>query len=259
MTSPLRLITPGARQALATAIHAGRLLVPFTELALRRYVGSQHSGPLAKELGRLVSLGLTAELLAEVLGMLEGEAEVPRTELVWSGPDEVGAETRDTGVVLRELFAGAQRRVLVAGYAVHQGRQVFEVLAQRMTELPELVVDLFLNVARPYGDTSAADAILYEFGTRFRKMDWPGARLPSVYFDPRSLAESGKKRAVLHAKCVVVDDAQAFVTSANFTEAAQERNIEVGVLLHDAAVARSLVAQFEQLVAGGHLKSVPGL
>jgi phosphatidylserine/phosphatidylglycerophosphate/cardiolipin synthase-like enzyme len=80
-----------------------------------------------------------------------------------------------------------------------------------------------------------------------------------VYFDPRSVAEPGKKRAVLRAKCVVVDDAQVFVTSANFTEAAQERNIEAGVLLRDTAFARALVTQFEGLVAGGHLKSVPGL
>lgn len=259
MTSPLRLLAPRARGDLAAAIQAGRLTSPFTELALRRYVGAQLAAPLAVELGRLVALGLTAELLTEVLGMLEPDAEVPRTELVWTGPDAVGAETRDTGVVLRELFGGAQRRVLVAGYAVHQGKQVFEVLAQRMQALPELRVELFLNVARPYGDTSAADALLYEFVTRFRALDWPGERLPTVYFDPRSLAEPGKKRAVLHAKCVVVDDTRAFVTSANFTEAAQERNIEVGVLLHDAAVARSLVAQFEQLVGAGHLKSVPGL
>lgn len=80
-----------------------------------------------------------------------------------------------------------------------------------------------------------------------------------VHYDPGSLAEPGTKRAVLHAKCVVADDTRAFVTSANFTEAAQQRNIEVGVLLHDAEVARSLVAKFEQFVAGGHLMSVPSL
>jgi phosphatidylserine/phosphatidylglycerophosphate/cardiolipin synthase-like enzyme len=258
MTSPLRLLGPQARRDLATALKAGRLGPPFTELGLRRYVGGQLSGPLAVELARLVALGLTGELLVEILGLLDADAEVA-PELVWTGPDAVGAETRDTGVVLRELFGGAQRRVLVAGYAVHQGKQVFEVLAERMMELPELRVELFLNVARRHGDTSAADALLYEFATRFRKLDWPGERLPTVYFDPRSVAEPGKKRAVLHAKCVVVDDAQVFVTSANFTEAAQERNIEAGVLLRDTAFARALVTQFERLVAGGHLKSVPGL
>ncbi len=32
----------------------------------------------------------------------------------------------------------------------------------------------------------------------------------------------------LHARCVVVDRARAFVSSANFTQRGQERNIEVG-------------------------------
>jgi phosphatidylserine/phosphatidylglycerophosphate/cardiolipin synthase-like enzyme len=34
--------------------------------------------------------------------------------------------------------------------------------------------------------------------------------------------------AFLHAKAVVVDDEAVFITSANFTEAALDRNIELG-------------------------------
>ena len=65
-------------------------------------------------------------------------------------------------------------------------------------------------------------------------------------------------RAALHAKCVVVDDARALVTSANFTEAAQTRNIEAGALVHDAVFAQALRAQFEALVDAGELLRVPG-
>ena len=49
------------------------------------------------------------------------------------------------------------------------------------------------------------------------------------------------------------------MTSANFTEAAQERNIEVGALLSDASFARALVRQIDALVARGALSRVPGL
>ena len=35
----------------------------------------------------------------------------------------------------------------------------------------------------------------------------------------------------MHAKCVVADSRHVFVSSANFTEAAQERNVEIGLLL----------------------------
>jgi len=46
---------------------------------------------------------------------------------------------------------------------------------------------------------------------------------------------------------VVIDARWALVTSANFTEATQERNFEAGVLLDHRALARTLVGQFQGL------------
>jgi phosphatidylserine/phosphatidylglycerophosphate/cardiolipin synthase-like enzyme len=47
------------------------------------------------------------------------------------------------------------------------------------------------------------------------------------------------RKASLHAKCVLVDGTTALVTSANFTEAAQRRNVEVGMLIrHEPTVTR---------------------
>jgi phosphatidylserine/phosphatidylglycerophosphate/cardiolipin synthase-like enzyme len=56
---------------------------------------------------------------------------------------------------------------------------------------------------------------------------------------------------------VVVDEERAFITSANFTEAAQERNIEAGVLLSIPGIAKSLCSQFENLVSRSILKPLP--
>jgi phosphatidylserine/phosphatidylglycerophosphate/cardiolipin synthase-like enzyme len=66
-------------------------------------------------------------------------------------------------------------------------------------------------------------------------------------------------QATDHAKCIVVDDSSAFVSSATFTEAAQERNIEAGVLVNDPAFARALRDQFESLAQAGLLVRLPGL
>jgi len=52
---------------------------------------------------------------------------------------------------------------------------------------------------------------------------------------------------------VIVDREKALVTSANLTEAAHERNIEAGVLIEDADVAKSLERQFRSLVEVGLL------
>ena len=49
-------------------------------------------------------------------------------------------------------------------------------------------------------------------------------------------------RASLHAKVVVVDHIKLFLTSANFTEVAQQRNIEMGLLSHAAYLAKQVAA-----------------
>jgi phosphatidylserine/phosphatidylglycerophosphate/cardiolipin synthase-like enzyme len=61
------------------------------------------------------------------------------------------------------------------------------------------------------------------------------------------------RRSAMHAKCVVVDRCLAFVSSANFTLAAQQRNIEVGVIVREPALSARLEAQFDGLVTAGLL------
>ncbi|HEX9768547.1 MAG TPA: phospholipase D-like domain-containing protein [Kiloniellales bacterium] len=57
----------------------------------------------------------------------------------------------------------------------------------------------------------------------------------------------------------MIDEAIAFVTSANFTMAAQARNLEAGVLVRSPSFALALIAQFESLVTAGGLRRLPGL
>jgi phosphatidylserine/phosphatidylglycerophosphate/cardiolipin synthase-like enzyme len=67
------------------------------------------------------------------------------------------------------------------------------------------------------------------------------------FYDPWSL-EPHAPGGILHAKAVIADDEAAFVTSANLTEAAFDRNIEVGILTHDHALAASLARHFGTLI-----------
>jgi phosphatidylserine/phosphatidylglycerophosphate/cardiolipin synthase-like enzyme len=83
--------------------------------------------------------------------------------------------------------------------------------------------------------------------------------MPEVYYDPRSLETDGGQRSSLHAKCVVVDRSVAFISSANFTEAAQKRNIEIGVLIRSASFAERIDSHFDALAASGIALRVPGL
>lgn len=64
---------------------------------------------------------------------------------------------------------------------------------------------------------------------------------------------------VLHAKAVVADDESVFVTSANLTEAALDRNIELGLLVRDRPLALSVTGHFQGLVEPGVSSAVAGV
>jgi phosphatidylserine/phosphatidylglycerophosphate/cardiolipin synthase-like enzyme len=46
----------------------------------------------------------------------------------------------------------------------------------------------------------------------------------------------------------VADEATVFVTSANLTEAAFDRNIELGLLVRDRPLALTVASQFQGLI-----------
>ena len=262
MTPALCQLTSEDLIQLAGALRSGRIAPPFSPLVLRRYVPESMAALVAVELDQRVAKGVQSHVLADFLEILcQDRRQRPVAEdmidLVWTGPEAPGIVNRDTSVVVREMFRSAKASVLVAGYAVYQGHVVFKELAERMELIPELQVQMFLDIQRPNHDQSSPIELVRAFAERFVRNEWPGRQLPKLYYDPRSIAADQAKRTSLHAKCVVVDKEEAFVSSANFTEAAQTRNLEVGVLLRSKSFARNLTHHFESLAALAILKPIP--
>jgi phosphatidylserine/phosphatidylglycerophosphate/cardiolipin synthase-like enzyme len=253
MNDTLAGLTDADLRILAAALRSGRIAAPFTAVSLQRLVSGEIADDVTREFQSLVAQGFAAAQIATILDLIVRDRlnrSLPDgvVDLVTTGPDAVGAN-RDTGVVVRELFANAAKSVLVAGYAVYQGHRVFQALADRMQQNPALHVSMFLEIQRPSADTSAAAELVHRFADRFKRHQWPNdSPIPNLYYDPRSLDLAQDKRACLHAKCVVVDGEKVFVSSANFTEAAQLRNIEVGVLIESPATANQITAFFTGLV-----------
>ena len=254
-------------QGLATALDGGRVVPPFHRSQLQGHVSDEVVEEVLNELRDLSESGMAPRHIAHMLRLLAKErgaaqAIADRVELVWSGTEVMAGGSRDTAVVVQKLFRDARKSILIASYALDTGskaKAIFGHLAARMDAEPGLRVRLFVNVHREYQDQTAESVLLREFADTFRHEVWPGKRLPAVFYDPRSLATEPKTRACLHAKCIVVDDERALITSANFTEAAHERNIEAGTVITDAVLARALRAQFDTLVDHGVLKPLPGL
>jgi len=244
---------------LAEAFRSGQLGGDLSPFAISK-VASCSDG-LTEELVNLSRQGVPVTYLAELLDAHAETIEVRNgrvnAELVWTGPVGPGGQSRDTSVVLQELFAHAQRDVLVSTFVVGNAETVFRPLAERMDAVPDLRVRIFLHVGRKAHDTTLESEVLREFSDDFRG-EWPGPRLPEVFYDPRGLSADSTERATWHAKCVVVDEDRAFVTSANFTEWAQGRNVEAGVLLQGEHFAGQLRKQFDSLVEGRIVRRLPG-
>jgi len=254
MSEPIVQLSDGELRELAAALRAGRLAPPYSSVTVGRFVTGETAERISTELQQFSGQGFSAQQLAMVLETLGlDRAQRSRADdaidLVVTGPESPGIANRDTSVVVRELFAGAEASVLVAGYAVYQGQQVFRALADRMAARVDLKVRMFLDIQRGQGDTAIDGDLVRRFVDRFKTKQWPAAsRLPQLFYDPRSIDLSAEQRACLHAKCIVVDGRYVFISSANFTEAAQQRNIEVGLLVRSSSLAEQLANHFDSLV-----------
>lgn len=249
----------GVLRSLAQGLRAGRAGGAISRLTLNRICSCPDT--VADAVAQLARDGMSPSHLAMLLDARADAVEARMSgslpiELVWTGPESVVSHSRDTSVVVRELFAGAERSVLVSTFVIRAAGSVFGPLATRMAERTELSARLFVHIGREWRDTRHETELLREYADALRAA-WPGDRRPEVYYDPRSLA-TDSTRAAWHAKCVVVDEETAFVTSANFTEWAHERNVEAGVVVRDRHFARQLLAQFDSLVQGIQVHRLPG-
>lgn len=266
MSHPLRALGRSALAGLAEALAASRIGAPITRAALASHVREEDLDAVSAALAELESDGMAPRHIARVIHLLVEERDAgqrmsDRVQLVWSPPDLDEVDARDTSVVVQELFRRARSSVLISTFALDEKKKaeaLFGELSARMDADPSLAVRVFANIHRKHLDETPSVLLIREFATRIRDQIWPGKRLPEVFYDPRSLETEAHKRAVLHAKVVVVDGRFTLLTSANFTEAAQERNIEAGVVIDDKRLAERVARQFDLFVEARTLRRLNG-
>lgn len=233
-------------EQLRDAIATGMLRTPIDRAALVGFGVKHQLDAIEAALGGHKSAACLAVL---DVALAEREDRRSGPELVWTEPEAPSGAARDTAVVLRSLFESARESVLLAGYSFDHARDVLAPLHRAMSAH---AVDARFFVDVPQIERGAApDEHLAVMLGRFMEDNWPfGEPRPRIYYDVRALVP-GPPFCSLHAKCVVVDGAKAFVSSANFTQRGQERNIEVGVLVEEAGFASYLAGQWIGLIEAG--------
>jgi phosphatidylserine/phosphatidylglycerophosphate/cardiolipin synthase-like enzyme len=242
---------------LRAVLQSGRIHTPLTATRLRA-IGL--SGDWAEPLGALLEGAWSAGSLAAAIDWVLTErnhAAARRPRVVSTHPGVAEPGFVDTSVVLRRLFQNARSEVLLAGFRVTD-RSLLEHLIRRDSE--RLDVRIFFHIdgevdprgwKRKTRGQIDPDAYPVWWWREFLDRVWP-EKLdpPRGYYSPLTLTSEDGYRS-MHIKTAVIDRRQWLVTSANFTDRALHRNMELGVLIEDERAAERVIHHFEMQAAAG--------
>lgn len=252
MLDILHSLSSSALRSLASSLREGSLSSGVTAHAVQQIAGPSLSPQLLDVLESLSHAGWSFTQMADLAtAVADARDHIPQPELqfdlVLSGPEVDGIPTLDTAAVMHTLIEQAQHEVILVGYAIYNGKKLFKRLSEKIAENPDLKVWFCINIQRQYKDTSLSTEIVHRFAHEFATKHWPWNPKPAVYYDPRSLEPKGPTGSSLHAKCLLIDRKLGLITSANYTEAAQKRNIEAGVVVRYRPFVERLATYFDAL------------
>jgi cardiolipin synthase A/B len=186
----------------------------------------------------------------EVAGMLLGASEARlrvelelSIELVWTGPTTRFVPTRRTEQVLLDLIAGATTNVFLVSFVAYSFGSV--VTAMNEAARRGVLLRVLLEASMSHGGTLNVDP------AATMRASVPAAELFTWRERPERFV-GGK----VHAKVAVVDGARAFITSANLTGYALEKNMEAGVLINGGPVPKTLSDHLQALIDVGVIDRV---
>lgn len=177
--------------------------------------------------GASIALSLETAMVAKLA------SDRTSVEVVVTGPDSPAAPVRLTSEVVKQLVADARQRLLFVSFAAYEVSGIIAALDAAVAR--GVQVDLILESPEKLEGGGGAHAY-----AKYRVFHWP--------VDQRHPPE-----AKLHAKAVIVDGRDVLLTSANMTNAAYDKNIELGVLCRSGMVAQRVQKHFDALIAGGVL------
>ena len=165
-------------------------------------------------------------------------------ELVWTGPATGMVPIRHTAQVLTGLVDDARDRLFLVSFVAYHVGGVVDALRQATER--GVQVRVLLEQSKAHGGNVTVDSIamLRESIPRAQIYEWD------------KTAAGAAHTASVHAKCAVADGTVAFVTSANVSDAAMERNMELGVLLRGGQLPGQLDRHLAALVTTKQLRAL---
>jgi cardiolipin synthase len=237
-------------EAVCVGLHLWPASAPAENMLQR--LPPTHNGDLAYRLREVVRLSegaISWEALSAAIALgasLCARWQIAqKVELLWAGPAPVGGmPARRIDQVLYDLIATAQTDVLLVTFAAHKIHRLAETLTSASRRGARVRLVLEFGVQSQFQlSHDALKAFPAELQARAEIFYWP--------VEKRELNLFGKP-GKLHAKAAVIDT-QALLSSANLTDDAFLRNLELGVLFMGGDMPTKLREHFEHLIAAGTL------
>ena len=183
--------------------------------------------------------GISGDVLAGILvGAAYARQQAQResnVELVWTGPTTPFVATRRTEQVLLYLIRHAQSDLFLVSFVAYDVSSVVDALNAAAAR--GIDVRILLETSTSYGGSLSVDPVAT------MRSCVPLAAL-YVWTDRPSPFTEGR----VHAKVAVADGNIAFLTSANLTGHALEKNMEAGVVISGGHIPTGLRAHLHALI-----------
>ncbi len=168
-------------------------------------------------------------------------------ELVWTGPSTGLVPVRHTEQVLCEVIDSARYRLFLVTFVAYEVPSIAKALRGAVGR--HVQVDVLLESSTAHGGAVSFDSV------KAMKDAVPSANV-FVWRPETAKTDGDRPKRAVHAKCAVADGALAFITSANLSAAAMERNMELGVLIRGGSLPDNLDRHLDALVTTGIVERV---
>jgi len=179
-----------------------------------------------------VAAGLRAG--CQVGRVMDGEQTV---SLAWTGPKTDFVPIRSTEQVMLEVIQRAHSHLFLVSFVNVGAGSIIEAL--NMAAKRGVKIRMLLEESKGAAD-NMRDVV-------------PTARI-YVWTKASKLESGSPLSASVHAKCVVADRKEALVSSANLTDYALEKNMELGVHIIGGHEPGALAEHLSALVSTGHIE-----
>ena len=157
------------------------------------------------------------------------------TELVWTGPTTPFVSARRTEQALLQVINAAEQTLFITSFVAYDVSTIVKALNAAAAR--GVAISMLLELSQDHGGSISFDAI--------GKMSAlvPAAKL-YAWRDKADPFSDGR----VHAKVASADGRVCFITSANLTGHAMEKNMEAGVLISGGQIPKLLLDHLQALV-----------